>query len=77
MNVMYVADQVLYSRTTPLEKKNLDDYTLVNLKIDQDLLKGRLNFYLGADNIFDEDYEESYGFPQPGRFIYGGVRISL
>jgi vitamin B12 transporter len=77
MNVLHVADQVLYSRTTPLEEKNLDDYTLVNLKIDQDLLKGRLNFYLGVDNVFDEDYEESYGFPQTGRFIYGGVRISL
>jgi vitamin B12 transporter len=77
MNVMYVADQVFYSRTTPLEKKQLNDYTLVNLKLDQAFLKGRLNFYLGADNLFDEDYEESYGFPQAGRFIYGGVRISL
>jgi vitamin B12 transporter len=36
-----------------------------------------LNFYLGADNVFDEDYEESYGFPQAGRFIYGGVVFNL
>lgn len=77
MNVMYVADQVFYSRTTPLEKKQLNDYTLVNLKLDQALLKGRLNFYLGVDNVFDEDYEEGYGFPLAGRFIYGGVKISL
>jgi len=77
MNVMHVADQVFYSRTTPLKKGKLDDYTLVNLKLDQALLKGRLNFYIGADNIFDEDYEESYGFPQAGRFIYGGITVTL
>ncbi|MEW6571583.1 MAG: TonB-dependent receptor [Nitrospirota bacterium] len=77
MNVSHVADQVFYSRTTPVEKKKLNDYTLVNLKLDQALLKGRLNLYLGADNVFDEDYEESYGFPQAGRFIYGGVTVAL
>lgn len=77
MNVMHVADQVFYSRTTPVEKKKLNDYTLVSIKINQELLKGRLNLYIGADNIFDEDYEESYGFPQPGRFIYGGIKVNL
>ena len=77
MNVRYVADQVFYSRTTPVEKKSLDDYTLVGVKLDQALLKGRLNLYLGADNIFDEDYEQSYGFPQAGRFIYGGIQVAL
>ena len=77
MNVMHVADQVFYSRNTPLEREKLNEYTLVNLKINQALLKGRLNLYLGADNVFDVDYEESYGFPRAGRFIYGGVTVSL
>jgi len=77
MNVMYVADQVFYSRTIPVEKKSLNDYTVVNLKLDQELLKGRLRLYLGADNLFDEDYEQSYGFPQAGRFIYGGIQVAL
>jgi len=77
MNVMYVADQVLYSRTTPLEKKSLNDYTLVNLKFDQELFNNLLRVYVGADNVFDVDYEKSYGFPQTGRFIYGGLQISL
>ena len=77
MNVMHVADQVFYSRTAPLKQEELDDYTLVNLKFNQELLKGRLNLYLGADNIFDEDYEQSYGFPQAGRFIYGGIQVTL
>jgi vitamin B12 transporter len=77
MNVLYVADQVFYSKDTPLERKKLNDYTLVNLKLEQSLLKYRLLFYLGADNIFDVDYEESYGLPQAGRFIYGGVTVNL
>jgi len=77
MNVMYVADQVFYSREAPVEKKKLDDYTLVNLKLDQLLLKKRLNLYFGVDNLFDADYEESYGFPQAGMFIYGGLRVNL
>ncbi len=77
MNVLHVADQVFYSRTTPLKKKGLDDYTLVNLKFDQELFNGLLRVYVGADNIFDVDYEESYGFPQAGRFIYGGITVAL
>jgi outer membrane cobalamin receptor len=77
MNVMHIADQVYYSRTTPVRKRNLDDYTLVNLKLDQAFLNGKLGVYLGADNIFDEDYEQSYGLPQAGRFIYGGITLSL
>jgi vitamin B12 transporter len=77
LNVRYVADQVFYSRTAPLEKKSLNDYALVNIKLDQAFFEGRMNLYLGADNLFDKDYEQSYGFPQAGRFIYGGVTIAL
>ncbi|MBW1783179.1 MAG: TonB-dependent receptor [Deltaproteobacteria bacterium] len=75
MNVIYVADQVYYSRTTPLEKKELNNYALVNVKFDQTLLNGLLDIYVGADNLFDKDYEESYGFPMAGRTVYGGVEV--
>ncbi|MEW6584587.1 MAG: TonB-dependent receptor [Nitrospirota bacterium] len=77
MNVRYVADQVFYSRTTPVQKRDLNDYSVVNLKLDQELFKGLLRVYVGADNVLDEDYEQSYGFPQAGRFIYGGLQVSL
>ncbi len=77
MNIIYVADQVFYSKKTPLLKKSLNDYALVNLKLDQALLKNRVNLYVGVDNLFDQDYEQGYGYPQPGRFIYGGVTVSL
>jgi vitamin B12 transporter len=77
MNVIYVADQVFYSKKTPLLKKSLNDYVLVNIKLDQTLFKGKADLYVGVDNLFDVDYEQSYGFPQAGRFIYGGVKVSL
>lgn len=72
-SVMYLADQYFYSRTTPLEKEKLDNYTVVNCKLDQALLDNRLSLYLGVDNLFDKNYEEAYGYPRPGRTVYGGV----
>lgn len=75
MNVIYVADQVYYSRETPLQKRDLNDYALLNIKFDQTLLNGLLDVYVGADNLFDKDYGESYGFPMAGRTVYGGVQV--
>jgi outer membrane receptor protein involved in Fe transport len=77
ISLMYVGDQYFYSKKPPLSKKKLNDFTLVNVKVDQNLLKGKLLLYLGVDNLFDVDYEESYGFPQAGRLIYGGVVLNL
>ena len=74
-SVMYVADHYFYSRNTPLEKEKLNDYTLVDLKLDQAFLNKRLHLYLGVDNLFDQDYEEAYGFPRAGRTLYAGTKI--
>ncbi|MBW2605757.1 MAG: TonB-dependent receptor [Deltaproteobacteria bacterium] len=71
--VMYVADQYFYSRNAPLQKRKLNDYTLVDLKLDQAFLNKRLHVYLGVDNLFDRDYEESYGFPRAGSTLYVGT----
>jgi outer membrane cobalamin receptor len=76
MNILYVADQVFYTDDFS-GRRDLNDYTLVGLKLDQVLLKNRLNLYIGVDNLFDDDYETSYGFPQAGRFIYGGLQVNL
>lgn len=75
MNVMYVADQYYYSEVTPTLKKELNDYALVSVKIDKALFNDRLNLYVGADNILDKDYEESFALPQAGRTVYGGAEI--
>lgn len=74
-SVMHVADQYFYSRNTPLQKQKLNNYTLVDLKLNQAFLKKRLHIYLGVDNLFDRDYEEAYGFPQAGRTLYAGTEF--
>ena len=30
-----------------------------------------------AENLFDEDYEEVYGFETPGIAAFGGIRVTL
>ncbi len=67
----YVANQFTYNDDATL-KERMDDFTVVNLKISQKLLENALSLYAGVNNLFDEDYEESYGFPRPGRTLYCG-----
>ena len=74
-NIIYNADQVYYSRSEPLQKRDLDNFAVVNVKFDQTLFNGLLDLYVGADNLFDKYYEESYGFPAAGRTIYGGLAV--
>lgn len=77
LSIVYVGNQYYYSKNsvTPVRKAKLGDYTLVNFKLSQSFLNNKVSIYAGADNLFDEDYETSYGFPQAGRFIYGGTEI--
>jgi outer membrane cobalamin receptor len=75
LSVSRIADQVFYSRQTPLQQKKGDDFTLVGCKLDQAFFDGMLHAYVGVDNLFDENFEESYGFPGEGRFIYAGGKL--
>jgi outer membrane cobalamin receptor len=74
---LYVGNQYFYTKNnvTPVQKAKLNDYTLVNIKLSQRLFDDRATLYAGANNLFDTNYETSYGFPQAGRFIYGGVEF--
>ena len=54
-------------------KKRIDDIHVVNLKLSQALFEDALEVYVGADNLLDADYEESYALPREGRTIYGGL----
>ncbi|KAF5032538.1 Vitamin B12 transporter BtuB [anaerobic digester metagenome] len=68
----YVANQYAYNEDDLSMKKRMDDFTVVDLKLSHALLEKTLNLYAGVNNLFDEDYEESYGFPRPGRILYCG-----
>jgi outer membrane cobalamin receptor len=76
---IYVGDQYTYTKSSveQVQKLQMNDFTLVNLKLTQKLMKDICSLYIGADNLFDENYETSYGFPQRGRFLYGGVEFRL
>lgn len=73
LGMQYQADTYYYSKKEPLQKAKYGDYVLVDLKISQSLFDDRVSVYVGADNLFDKNYEESYGYPAEGRFIYIGA----
>jgi outer membrane cobalamin receptor len=74
LDFLHVGRQFYYDsdNKAPLEKKRLNDYSIVNMKLTQQLPDNNISIYLGADNMFDEDYEQSYGLPRPGRRYFGG-----
>lgn len=75
ITLLYVANQYFYDSDgkDPLEKQRLEAATVVNVKLDQAFFDRACHLYVGADNLFDEDYEESYGLPQAGRTLYAGM----
>lgn len=79
LSVLYVGNQYFYTKNNiiPVRKLGLNDYVLVNLKFSQKVLKDQVTLYVGAENIFDKNYETSYGFPRSGRYIYGGLEFRL
>jgi outer membrane receptor protein involved in Fe transport len=79
ISVLYVGNQYCYTKNnvTPVQKARLNDYTLVSVKLSQKAWDNKATFYIGVNNLFDENYETSYGFPQAGRFIYGGIEFRI
>ena len=75
----YIGDQYTYTKSSvPLvQKLQLKNFALVNVKLTQRLMKDTWSLYIGVDNLFDENYETSYGVPQRGRFLYGGVEFRI
>lgn len=74
-DLIYIGEQSYYNDT--YQKGKLSDYTIVNLRLEQQVYKDYVSLFLGADNLLDENYEESYGFPQPGRTAYAGIRLKF
>lgn len=53
------------------------DYTVINGKIAQPFLNGRLEAYLAGNNILDAYYEPTANAPAPGRTIWLGLTFRL
>ncbi|HAR96102.1 MAG TPA: TonB-dependent receptor [Deltaproteobacteria bacterium] len=69
----YLASQYTYS--DDYRKKSLRNYAVVDAKIEQALIRDTLSLYVLVENLFDRNYEESYGFPQAGRTVFGGATV--
>lgn len=74
-DVTRIGTQYYFSRVDSSISQKLDSYELVNTRLKYTLPNGQADVYAGVENLFDTDYETSYGFPQPGRFIYTGLNL--
>lgn len=72
-SLTHVSDQYYYSRNLK-KKKELDDFTVVDVKVSQMFMNDTLEIYARAENLLDELYYQSYGVPCDGRSVYFGVK---
>lgn len=74
LSVVYVSDSVVYSKQqyVTVLKAHMADYAVANFKLGQKLFRDRVTVYVGVDNLFNKDYEDTYGIPRPGRYVYAG-----
>lgn len=61
---------------TPQDRVTLDDWLLVNLAASFDVTTN-IRVHARVDNLFDEDYQELFGFRSPGTTGLIGVSVSL
>ncbi len=73
----WTKDSYYNPRSNPAtnDQKRLENYVITDCRINKktSFSKGDLDLYFGVNNLFDEDYEQSYGFPQAGQYFYGGA----
>ena len=74
---LYVADALALSRTMPVETMPVGEYSVIDLGASQSLWVDRLRLVGRIENLLDEDYQQSFGFPQPGRRFYLGAEFRL
>ena len=72
----FVAASFSVSRNL-IDTLRLHDYHLLNLGFTQDIEGGAFQFYGRVENVLDENYKSSFGFPESGRIFFAGVRTKL
>ena len=69
--------EVPISASSTTDTGKMDSYFLLNGMIKYPAWKDHGYVYVGCENILDEEYEESYGYPMPDRMFYGGIEIQF
>ena len=71
--IRYVGEQKTVSSNKLIE---LDPYTTADIELRIPVAKqGEVSVY--AENLFDVQYEERFGFPMPGRIIGAAVKVGF
>ena len=52
-------------------------YTLINAKVDVNLLKDKLSVFVQADNLFNQNYADILGSIMPARWLSGGIKFIM
>ena len=62
--------------STPETSVTLDDYVLGTVTASFDITE-QVQIFGRVENLFNEDYQDVFGFASPGIGAYAGVRIRL
>jgi len=57
--------------------KVTSDYFVLTAKLEALIVKKLLSAFVEADNVFDKGYADLLGSQMPGRWLMGGIKISL
>jgi vitamin B12 transporter len=74
--VFYLANQYYYSSDLT-QKAKLNSIASANVKFTKKWTGKPIDLYLGVNNLLDKNYQESYGAPCQGRFIYSGLEYTF
>ena len=53
---------------------SLDSYLIIDSNMNFNVLNG-IGFFIKVSNLFDENYESLFGYPQPGREFLVGLKL--
>ena len=67
--------EIPLSAASKSDTATMDSFFVMDLMARGPVWKKNLFVYAGVDNLFDKDYEETYGFPMPGRMFFGGIEL--
>jgi iron complex outermembrane receptor protein len=72
----------LYKDRKPQEASALiakvtNDYYIINIKAEGFIVPQKFSVFVEADNLFDKKYADLLGAQMPGRWLMGGIKISL
>ena len=62
--------------TFPASRVTLDEYTLVSLGGSYEVAPG-VSLFARAENMFDQEYEEQFGYRAPGFAAYAGFKVAF